>query len=238
MDKGVLLKFEVALDAKRATDRASYSLESWHYQRTYKYGSPHLKADGSPGQDWITPSSAYLSKDGKSVFIGVPNMQPVQQMRIGWSLATPEGGKVEDNAYCTPYELAKFDPIAEGFGTVEVDLTPKPAIAQSSAPVSVEEGRRLYQLMGCMACHATDDSVQPKIGPSWKGLYGKERELAKAPKTIADETYLKESILNPAAKVVKGYEKVEAGMPVYAGVLTDPQIESIILFIKSLAEIK
>jgi hypothetical protein len=51
---------------------------------------------------------------------------------------------------------------------------------------------------------------------------------------IADEAYLKESILAPAAKVVKGYEKVEAGMPVYAGVLTDSQIDSLILFIKSL----
>jgi cytochrome c2 len=238
MDKGVLLRFDVALDPRKAADPASYSLESWHYQRTYKYGSPHLKADGTPGQDWITASSAYLAKDGRSVFVGVPGMQPVQQMRIGWSLATPEGVKVEDNAYLTPYELAKFNPAAEGFGDITVDLTPRAAVARAATPVSVEEGRRLYQLMGCMACHATDDSVQPKIGPSWKGLFGKERELAKAAKTIVDEAYLKESILNPAAKVVKGYEKVEAGMPVYAGVLTDPQIESLILFIKSLTEIK
>ena len=50
----------------------------------------------------------------------------------------------------------------------------------------------------------------------------------------ADEAYLRESILEPSAKIVSGYEKGEAGMPSYAGVLTDPQIESIILFIKSL----
>ncbi len=234
MDKGVLLRFDVALDPQKATDPASFSLESWHYQRTWKYGSPHLKADGTPGQDWIMPSSAYLAKDGKSVFVGVPDMKPVEQMRIGWALATPEGAKVEENAYFTPYELVKFDPAVEGFGAITVDLTPRAAISRTSTPASVEEGRRLYQLMGCMACHATDDSVQPKIGPSWKGLFGKEREFAKAPKTVADEAYLRESILAPAAKVVKGYEKVEAGMPVYAGVLTDSQIESLILFIKSL----
>ena len=57
MDNGVLVRFDVALDPKKALDLASYTLESWHYQRTYKYGSPHLKADGSPGQDWIAPSS-------------------------------------------------------------------------------------------------------------------------------------------------------------------------------------
>ena len=49
-----------------------------------------------------------------------------------------------------------------------------------------------------------------------------------------DEAYLRESILQPSAKVVEGYERGESGMPSYAGVLTDSQIESIVLFIKSL----
>ena len=149
-------------------------------------------------------------------------------------LAIEEGGTFQESAYFTPCELVKFDPVAEGFGNIEVDLTPKAAIVQTSTPASVEEGRRVYQLMGCMACHATDDSVQPKIGPTWKGLYGSKRELAKAPTVTADDAYLRESIITPAAKTVKGYERVEAGMPVYAGVLTDSQVESLILFIKSL----
>ncbi len=234
MDKGVLLRFDVALDPKKAADPTSYSLESWGYRRTAKYGSPHLKADGTPGQDWITPSSAYLGKDGKSVFVGVPEMKAVMQMRIGWALATSAGEKVEENAYFTPYELVKFDPVAEGFGDIAVDLTPRPSVAQISTPASIDEGRRIYQLMGCMACHATDESVQPKIGPSWKGLFGTTRDLAKGPKRVVDEAYLRQSILDPGAEIVKGYEKVEAGMPVYAGVLNEAQIESLILFIKSL----
>ncbi len=234
MDKGVLLRFDVTLDPQTSVDRANYSLESWHYQRTFNYGSPHLKADGTPGQNWLTPSSAYLSQDGTSVFVGVPEMKPVMQMRIGWALAMKDGATFQESAYFTPHELVKFDSTAEGFGNIEIDLTPKPAIVQTSAPASVEEGRRVYQLMGCMACHATDDSLQPKIGPSWKGLYGKERELAKGATVTADDIYLRESILTPSAKTVKGYERVEAGMPVYAGVLTDSQVESLILFIKSL----
>ncbi|MEZ0256529.1 MAG: DUF6797 domain-containing protein [Chthoniobacter sp.] len=234
MDKGVLLRFDVALDPQKAVDPSSYSLESWHYKRTYKYGSPHLKADESPGQDWITPSSAYLGKDGKSVFVGVPDMKPVQQMRIGWGIAAADGTKLENNAYFTPYELAKFNPSAEGFGDITVDLTPKAAVAQTSAAPTAEEGKRLYQLMGCMACHAIDDTVQPKIGPPWKGLYGKTREISKGPNVVADDAYIRESILVPSAKTVKGFEKVEAGMPVYQGVLSDSQIQSIILFIKTL----
>jgi cytochrome c2 len=234
MDQGILLRFDTALDPAKATDPASFSIESWHYKRTYQYGSPHLKADGTPGQDWFTPTSAYLSKDGKGVFVGVPGMKPVEQMRIGWSLATHDGMKFDENAYFTPYELAKFDPKAEGFGDLTVNLTPVASTAKSSAPATIEEGERLYKMMGCMACHALENNNQLRIGPPWKGLFGSTRDLAKAPAIVADEAYLRESILTPAAKIVKGYEKVEAGMPVYSGVLTDSQVDSIIMYIKSL----
>jgi hypothetical protein len=118
MDKGVLVKFDVPLDAKTATERASFTMESWHYRRTSQYGSPHLNAEGKPGQDWLTPSGAYLSLDKRSVFIAMPTMKPVEQMRVGWSLAATDGAKFEGNAYFTPYELAKVDPEKEGFGKI------------------------------------------------------------------------------------------------------------------------
>jgi glucose/arabinose dehydrogenase len=234
MDKGVLLRFDVDLDPKTATDVSNYTLESWHYKRTYKYGSPHLKADETPGQDWITPSSVYLGKDGKSVFVGVPDLKPVQQMRIGWGIKAVDGEKMENNAFFTPYEFVKFSPTAEGFGDITVDLTPKAAVAKTAVEPTAEEGQRLYTLMGCMACHATEDIKQPKIGPPWKGLYGAKIKIAGGPDVIADDAYLRESILIPSAKIVKGYEKVEAGMPVYQGVLSDSQVDSLILFIKTL----
>jgi cytochrome c2 len=256
MDQGVLLRFDVELDAKKAADPASYSLASWHYKRTYKYGSALYKADGTTGQDWLTPSSAYLSADGRGVFIGVPDMKPVEQLRIGWSLQTASdvqrptsnvqsppldvGRSVafEGNAYTTPYELAKFDPQAEGFGNITVDLTPRAAVAQTSAPASPEEGRRLSQMLGCAACHSTEGKDFAHVGPTWKGLFGAERDYftaeRKTGKTTANEAYIRESILEPSAKIVAGYERGEYAMPSYAGALTDTQIESLILFIKTL----
>ncbi len=236
MDQGVLLRFDTALDAKRATDLANFSLERWNYKRTWKYGSPHLKLDGTPGQEWMQPSSVYLSKDAKSVFLGVPAMQPVMQMRVGWSLISREGAVSENNAYFTPRELAKFDPVAEGFEKISVDLTPKAAVAQASGPVSVEEGRRVYQMFGCMACHSTDGSMLGKVGPSWKGLFGSMRKFSDGTSAVADEAYVRESIIEPSAKIVRGFEKSESGMPIYGGVLTDSQIASVIEFIKTLAE--
>ncbi len=234
MENGVLLRFDVALDPVAAIDPASYSLESWHYKRTFNYGSPHLKTDGKPGQDWLTPSSAYLSRDGRGVFVGVPGMKPVMQMRIGWSLAIAGGAKFGEAAYFTLHELAQFDPAVEGFGKITVDLTPRAMTKRHEEPASAAEGERVYKMMGCMACHSADAAPQPKIGPGWRGIFGMKRDIAKAPGVIVDEAYLRESIVDPAAKVVKGFEKVEAGMPPYAGVLTDTQIDSVILFIKSL----
>lgn len=236
-DKGILLRFTHALEAKLATDPASYSAERWNYKRTSEYGSPHLKLDGSTGQEWMNASSAYLSKDGKTVLIGIPDMKAgVHQMRIGWGLKSADGHKAENTAYFTPWELARFDAAKEGFGDNTVDLTPRQVVAAAAVKPTLEEGQRLYQMIGCMACHSTDGSTVGKVGPSWKGIYGSEREIGKGQigKVTADEAYLRESILNPGAKVVKGFEKFDAGMPIYAGILNDSQIESLVLYIKSL----
>jgi glucose/arabinose dehydrogenase/mono/diheme cytochrome c family protein len=239
MDQGVLLRFDVPLEAAQARNPDNYSLASWHYLRTHNYGSAQYKADGTPGIDWITPSSAYLSRDGRSVFIGVPGMKPVMQLRIGWSLAAADGRKFEENAYTTPYELVKFHPTAEGFDELSVDLTPRVAAARAEGPVTAEEGRRLSQMLGCAACHSTDGTDVAKVGPTWLGLFGKERPVVinrKKTTVKVDEAYLRESILDPTAKVVTGFEKGEYAMPSYAGVLTDPQIDAVILFIKSIKD--
>lgn len=235
-DKGVLLRFNEPLDKALATNPDSYNVERWSYKRTFNYGSPHLKADGTPGTEWMAPSSAYLSKDGKSVFIGLPDMKTTySQMRVGYGLKGEGGLPAQNNAYFTPYELTKFEPEKEGFDKLEVDLTPRKVIAAAQAKPMLEEGKRLYEMMGCMACHSIDGTTYAKVGPSWKGLFGSERVLSKGgEKATADEAYLKESIQNPPAKVVKGYEKLDSGMPIYAGVLNDSQIDSLILFIKSL----
>jgi mono/diheme cytochrome c family protein len=239
MDKGVLLRFDEALDTTKAVNPDSYSLASWHYKRTYEYGSPQFKADGTTGIDRLSPSSAYISKDRRSVFIGVPGMTPVMQMRVGWSLATAAGEPFQETSYFTPYELPAFNPGREGFDDLVVNLAPRIAPVNASAPVSADEGRRLYQAFGCIACHAVDSTSLTKLGPTWKGLYGSQRTFAGGVvRVTADDAYLRESMLQPGARVVAGYERGDVSMPSYSGVLTDPQIESIILFIKELKPVE
>ena len=234
LDQGVLLRFDVALDARSAIDPANYSAERWNYVRTANYGSPHFKLDGTEGQDAMTPSSAYLSRDGKAVFVGIPGMQPIMQMRLGWTLKTRTGAALSQNAYFTPAALTRFDPAAEGFDPLNVDLTPRARGPAAATPISVEEGQRLATLMGCAGCHSADGMTLGKVGPTWKGLFGSERQFVDGTRAMATEAYLRQSIREPAAKVVKGFDKSDTGMPSYAGVLTDTQIEALILYIKSL----
>lgn len=238
LDKGILIRFDVPLDRTKAVDPDSYTITGWNYQRTYRYGSPQLKGDGNIGIDRLAPSSAYVSKDGKNVFIGVPELATIKrpmQMRVGWSLKRSDGVAFEDNASFTPYELTPFDPVAEGFGALTVNLAPRPLTADTSAPVSVDEGRRVYQRYGCIACHASEPNAVSRLGPNFWGLYGSSRTFnGGIARVTADDGYIRESILEPGAKVVSGFEKTGMGMPSFGGVLTDPQIESFILFVKSL----
>ena len=237
LENGVLLRFDVELDPALATDPENYSMASWAYKRTYRYGSAQYKSNGETGIDWITPSIAYLSKDKKAVFIAAPALRKTMQLRIGWALATTDGKPFENNAYTTPYYLPQFDPVSEGFGRIEIDLTPRMQKLPEATAISIEEGRRVYNMMGCVACHSTDGTNVAKVGPTWKDLYGKEQTVlidGKSQTITSDKAYLRESILDPTAKVVKGFDKGEWAMPSYAGVLTNEQIESLILFMKSL----
>lgn len=92
----------------------------------------------------------------------------------------------------------------------------------------VERGKQIYNTM-CIACHSLDGS--PRVGPSWKGLWGSTEELADGSKVVVDEPYVAESIRNPSAKITKGYENV--AMSPFPQ-LKDEDIKAVIEFMKTL----
>lgn len=93
-----------------------------------------------------------------------------------------------------------------------------------------EAGRKLYQSRGCSQCHSVDGAGG--IGPTFKGLFGHEVVLKGGTKAVADENYIRESVLEPMAKIVAGFEPV---MPTYKGRLKDQEITAIVEYIKSLS---
>lgn len=90
-------------------------------------------------------------------------------------------------------------------------------------------GEMLYRSSQCFTCHSVDGAAG--TGPTWRGLFGASRRFTDGTSTNADENYLRESILNPSAHIVQGFNPV---MPTFRGSLRDNQIDAIIAYIRTL----
>ncbi|WP_426162527.1 c-type cytochrome [Pseudoduganella sp. R-34] len=89
-----------------------------------------------------------------------------------------------------------------------------------------KQGRLIAQSKGCVACHSVDGA--PSVGPTWKGLFGKQETLEGGTTVAVDEAYLKQSINDPKAKVVKGFPNI---MP--PNQLSDEEMAAMIDYIKT-----
>ncbi len=92
-------------------------------------------------------------------------------------------------------------------------------------------GKRLFRQQGCEGCHTIDGTA--KTGPSFMGIFGEVHSFSNAANQVVDEDYIRESILDPSAKIRAGYKDQ---MNSYKGTLTDEQINDLIKFIKSLGK--
>jgi len=116
----------------------------------------------------------------------------------------------------------------------------------ASAPVKIDStvaakpgfaGKLLSEQKGCIACHSADGTQI--VGPSYKDIFGKKITVVtngKEREIIVDEEYIKKSILEPEADIVKGFPK--GAMVSYKGQLTDEELDKIVEYIKTLSEEK
>jgi len=91
-----------------------------------------------------------------------------------------------------------------------------------------KQGEELVEHSGCLGCHSLDGTA--KIGPTLKGVFGRMVTLSDGKTVIANEDYLRESIVNPGAKVVKDFPPI---MPTFQGVLKDDEITAVIAYLKT-----
>jgi cytochrome c oxidase subunit 2 len=89
-------------------------------------------------------------------------------------------------------------------------------------------GQKLFADLACNTCHRPDAQGR---GPVLDGLLGKTVNLQSGGTIVADEAYLRESILNPSAKVTAGYQPI---MPTFQGLVSEEQLLQLIEYIKSL----
>ncbi|MBD3333418.1 cytochrome c oxidase subunit II [candidate division GN15 bacterium] len=150
---------------------------------------------------------------------------------VTWFEATQTG---EFDLFCTEYcgkghaeMIGKVKVVSESEYNNWVEAGAGPAEGEGLA----DYGRRLYVSKACNTCHSIDGSGN--VGPSFLQKFGAEEALADGSFITVDENYLRESILNPQAKIVAGYDPV---MPTYQGLLKDREVDALIEFIKSLKD--
>jgi len=92
----------------------------------------------------------------------------------------------------------------------------------------IDQGASLFKRFGCETCHRAGGTNQ---GPSLAGLFGKTVKLQGGNTVTADENYIRESILDPRAKIVAGYQPI---MPTFKGLVSEEGLLQLIAYIKSL----
>jgi cytochrome c oxidase subunit 2 len=98
----------------------------------------------------------------------------------------------------------------------------------SASPVAA--GERLFQNLACNTCHMTGTQGR---GPVLTNVFGQPVKLQDGSTVIADEAYIRESIVNPQAKVVAGYQPI---MPTFQGLVTEEQLLQLISYVRSLSQ--
>jgi cytochrome c oxidase subunit 2 len=101
----------------------------------------------------------------------------------------------------------------------------------NSSPAAA--GRGLFESLGCVSCHGAN--AEGGRGPALMGVYGSKVVLNGGQSVTADETYLRESILNPQAKVVTGFGPI---MPAFQGQISEEQLLQVVAYMKSLSTAK
>jgi cytochrome c oxidase subunit 2 len=90
-------------------------------------------------------------------------------------------------------------------------------------------GEKLFQDLACANCHHLDDQGRC---PNLRNVFGSQVQLSDGATVKADEAYIRESILNPSAKIVSGYQNI---MPTFEGLVTEEGVLQLVEYIKSLS---
>src|SRR5215470_17905221 len=98
-----------------------------------------------------------------------------------------------------------------------------------SQPLAVT-GQKLFSELGCATCHRSDTQGR---GPNLVGLFSQPVLLEDGRTVMADENYVRESILQPAAKVVAGFKPI---MPTFQGLVSEEQLNALVAYVKSLSQ--
>lgn len=203
----------------------------WNWAFTYPNG--HVDSELHIPLD--TPVRLVMSSDDVIHSLFIPQFRVKKDVVPGrynkfWFQATETG---TFDIYCAEYcgqrhsemltkvivhDATEFKQWLEQAGNWETKMTP------------AEAGRMFFIKRGCMQCHSVDGSRV--IGPTLKDVFGAQRAMKTGGNVLADENYIRESILDPQKQIVAGFDPV---MPSYRGSLSDRDIGAMIAYLKSIS---
>ncbi len=93
-----------------------------------------------------------------------------------------------------------------------------------------QKGEALFQQLGCVTCHEAEADRQGRC-PNLHGIFGRPQQLTTGQTVTVNPEYIRESILNPDAKIVAGYQNI---MPTFKGLVTEDGIQQLVEYIKSI----
>ena len=179
--QGVYLSFHNKIQADSINPHL-FKVERWNYLRSHKYGSGHYLLSGKPGQEKVGLSSVTLSKDGKAVFIAIPDMKQVEQMVVSWQLFDEYKQALDNSTYFSVNTLYDFNSnFKTQFPKINYSAPAMNLDSDKESQVSIELGKATVTKLGCIGCHDLGSETTGKSGPPWKGLFNSTKALSMAP---------------------------------------------------------
>lgn len=236
--EGLVLHFSEELERESVKDLSNFVIKRWNYQRSARYGSGHYLLNGSPGEETLPILQSHLSADKKSLLLLIANMEEVMQMQLRYAIESKENIPLVDvfsfsvNRLNSLHLQPQFFPSLD-LEKVNLQLTAEQLIEArpKDQEISKEKGETLFKQFACLGCHSTTDRTEGMYGTPFGNLFLSKREFKDGSSALADEQYLRESILSPNKQIVKGYGDE---MPSFSGILSPSDVESLILYIKTL----
>jgi cytochrome c oxidase subunit 2 len=102
-------------------------------------------------------------------------------------------------------------------------------LSQGSAVPMATRGEQLFHSLGCSGCHSVSSKIH---APPLEGLYGHLVPLETKEFVLADDKYIRDSILMPASQIAAGYQNL---MPSFKGHISEEEIMEMIAYLKSIA---
>ncbi len=217
-DDEIIIGFRSPLPSDLNLNVSSVDLELWNIKRTKNYGSGHFRWDGKPGEHSVNADRMNISGDRLKISITTPRMFQSDILRLRLQLP-------HSSMSVSPYAIEIYA-IPQMLQTATEDDLQKVAIRENSSAVALvpgdqKTGETLFKNFGCTGCHSL--AGEKLTGPPLNGLVARHKGDI--------DSYIKTSILNPAAFVAEGYE---ASMPPYEGVISEQDISHLVEYIRSL----